>query len=149
MDGIEQELCNARLFDVDEVRLEQTLRRLEPLATHSDHAAVRQSVAFHKNSGVFAEPLVELQVVGDVAELLLDLSDGFEVGGSVESVTATEEEGDEVAGDVPAGDVESASEVVEDGGFVDGDNVRDAVSGVDDYAGAETCAGPTDLVIPF
>jgi len=59
--------------------------------------------------------LVELQVVGDVAQLLLDLSDGLEVGGAVESVAATEEKGDKVARDVSAGNVQPASQVIQNG----------------------------------
>jgi hypothetical protein len=41
LDGIEQELRDARLLDVDKMRLEQTFGRLEPLATDSDDAAIR------------------------------------------------------------------------------------------------------------
>jgi len=41
LDGIEEELRDARLLDVDKMRLEQTFGRLEPLATDSDDAAIR------------------------------------------------------------------------------------------------------------
>ena len=137
LDGVEEELGDAGLFDVDEVWLEEAFRGLEAFAPHADDAAVGEGVGFDEHGGVFRQPLVEVQVVGDVAEFLFDLAHGFEVGGAVEGVPAAEEQGDQVAGYVAAGDVQAAGEVVEHGGFVDGDDVRDAVAGVDDHAGGE------------
>ena len=41
LDRLEEHLCDARLLDVDEVRLEHAFWRLEPLGPDSDDAAVR------------------------------------------------------------------------------------------------------------
>ena len=139
LDRVEQELGDAGLLAVDEVGLEEALGRLEPLAADPDHPPVGECVAFNQHGRVLAQALVELEVVRDVAKLLLDLPHSFEVGRSVEGVAAAEEEGDEVPRDVSAGDVQSPGEVVEDDGFVYGDNVGDTVAGVDDNARAETC----------
>ena len=49
-------------------------------------------------------------VVPDVAELLLHHPDGLEVCGVVEGVAAEEEELDQVAGDVSAGDIQAPRE---------------------------------------
>ncbi len=135
---LKQELGDARLVAVDEVGLEQTLGRLEPFGPHTDDAAVGQRIALHQHRRVLAQPLVQLQVVGDVAELLLDLAHRLEVGGPVQRVAPAEEKRNQVAGDVAAGHVEAAGQVVEDDGFVDGDDVRHAVARVDHDARAET-----------
>lgn len=105
LDRVEEELCNARLFDVYEVWLEEAFWCLEAFAAYADNAAVRQGVAFYKNSSFFTKALVKFEVVGDVVELLFDLADRLEVGCSVECVAPAEEEGDEVAGYVSACDV--------------------------------------------
>lgn len=65
------------------------------------------------------------------------MTDGLEVGSTVEGVAAAEEETDQLPGDIAAGDVEARGKVVEDYGLVDWDNVGYTISRVDDYAGAE------------
>ena len=42
LDRLEKHLCDARLFNVDEMRLEHTLGRLKALGADLDHSAVRQ-----------------------------------------------------------------------------------------------------------
>jgi hypothetical protein len=121
------------------MRLEQTLRGLESLATDPDNTAIRKSVRFDKNSGVLRELLVKLKVVGDVAQLLLNLTNRLEIGGSVQRITPAKEEGDEVTGNVATGDVQSLDVVVQHGRFVHGDNVCHAVTGVHNHAAAQTC----------
>ena len=48
LDGVEDELRDALALHVDEVRLEERLRGLEPLAAHLDDAAVGQGVRLHE-----------------------------------------------------------------------------------------------------
>lgn len=142
LDGVEQQLGDTWLVDVDQVRLEETLGSLEPLAAHADDTAVGEGVGLDEDRRVFRELLVQFQIVRDVAQLLLDLAHGLEVGRAVEGVTAAEEKGDQVAGDVATSNVQSVDVVVQDGGFIDGDNVGDTVSGIDDDTTAETCDSP-------
>ena len=138
MNGVEKELSDTGLVAVDKMGLEEALRRFEPLGSHSDNTTVRQRVALDQYRCVLAQPLVQLQVVGDIAELLLDLAHCLKVGRSVEGVATTEQERNQVAGDVTARYVETTGEVVEDDGFVDGDDVGYAVARVDNNTGAET-----------
>jgi hypothetical protein len=70
------------------VGLEQTLGSLEALTAHSDNPTVRQRVGFYQYCCVFAEALVQFEVVRYVAELLLDLANRLEVSGSVEGVSS-------------------------------------------------------------
>ena len=108
LDGVEEEFGDTRLLDVDEVGLEEAFGGFEAFAADADDAAVGQGVGFHEHGGVFAEALVQRQVVGDVAQFLFDLAHGFEVGGAVQGVAPAEEQRDQVARHVPAGDVEAA-----------------------------------------
>jgi hypothetical protein len=132
LDGVEEEFGDTGLFDVDEMRLEQTFGCFEAFRADADDATVGQSVGFDQNGGVFAELLVEGEVVGHVAEFLLDGADGLEIGGSVEGVSAAGQERDEVACDVSSSNIESSGEVVEDGALVYRNNVGDTVTAVDD-----------------
>ena len=73
----------------------------------------------------------------DVAELLLDLPNGLEISSTVERVSAHEEELDEVACDVAAGDVESSREVWKREAVVYGHNMSNTISRVYDYSGSQ------------
>lgn len=139
LDGVEEQFGDTGLVDIHQVRLEETFGGFKALAADADDATIREGVGLDKNGGVFGELLVQLEIVGHVAELLLDLAHGLEVGGTVQSITATEQEGDEVTGDITTGDIKSANVVVKDCRFVDGDNVGDTVTGVNDHTTAETC----------
>ena len=67
LDGVEEEFGDAGLFDVDEVGLEEAFGGFEAFAADADDAPVGQGVGFHEHGGVFAEALVQREVVGDVA----------------------------------------------------------------------------------
>jgi hypothetical protein len=75
----------------------------------------------------------------DVAQLLLYLAHGLKVGGAVERVATHEKEFDEVARDITSSDVEATGEMRKREAVVDGHDVRDAVTRVDDNAGGQTC----------
>ena len=138
LDGVEEEFGDTRLFDVDKVRLEQTFGGFEAFGTDANDATVGEGVRFDQNGRVFAELLVEGEVVGNVTELLFDGADGLEIGGSVEGVTTTGQERDEVACDVSSSDIESSSEMVEDGALVYRNNVGDTITAVDDDTRRQT-----------
>ena len=74
----------------------------------------------------------------DIAEFLLDLSNGLKVGCAVEGVSTHEEKLDQIAGDVSSCNVQSAGEVREGKSVVDGDDVCYSVTGVDDDASGQT-----------
>jgi hypothetical protein len=70
----------------------------------------------------------------DIAELLLDVSDGLEVGGTVEGISTHEEKLDQVPCYVSSGDIQSASEVRECEPVVNGDDVSHTITRIDDNA---------------
>jgi hypothetical protein len=60
------------------------------------------------------------------------LSHSFEIGCTVQGISAAEEECNQVTSDVSAGDIEATGEVVENDGFVDRNNVGHSVARIDD-----------------
>lgn len=139
LDGVEEQLGDTGLINIHQVRLEEAFGGFKALAADADDATIGKGVGLDKDGCVFGELLVQLEIVGHIAELLLDLAHGFEIGGTVQGITATEQEGDEVTGDITTGDIKPANVVVKNCGFVDGDNVGDTVTGVNDHTTAETC----------
>jgi hypothetical protein len=112
LNSIEQKLRNTRLFTINQMRLKQTFRRLEAFAAKANDTTVRECIALNEHGRIFAEALVELKIIRNIAQLLLDLAHSLKVSRSIESVAATEEKRDELARDVPTRDVEPAREMV-------------------------------------
>lgn len=157
--------CNARLLDVYEMGLEHAFWSLVPLRSDLDDSAVRKlrrevrqpiensqsgefsvgthRVVLHEHRRLLAQLLVQLQIIAHEAQRLLDTPHGLEVCGPLERVAPHEQKLDEVSGDVSACDVESAGEVREGKAVVDGDDVCDAVTRVDDYTGLQTYSSQT------
>lgn len=106
--------------------------------------ACTHRVVLHEHRRLLAQLLVQLQVIAHEAQRLLDAPHGLEVCGPLERVAPHEQKLDEVSGDVSACDVESAGEVREGKAVVDGDDVCDAVTRVDDYTGLQTCSESDD-----
>jgi hypothetical protein len=92
-------------------------------------------VVLHQHRRFLAQLLIQLEVIAHKAQRLLDTPHRLEICCPLESVSAHEKELDEIAGDVSAGDVESTGEVRKGEAVVDGDDVGDTVSGIDD----DTC----------
>jgi hypothetical protein len=78
----------------------------------------------------------------DVANLLLDLSDGLEIGRTVEGVTTHEQKFDQIPRDVAPGDVEAPREMRECKAIVYRHNVRHAIARIDHDAGRQTFGSP-------
>ena len=117
--------------------LEEAFGCFKSFASDANHAAIGEGVGLHEHRSILAQALVEAQIVGDVAELFFDLSDCLKVGGTIESVATAKKESNEVAGYIAAGHVKAARKVVENGRFVDRDDVSDAITRVDNYSGRQ------------
>jgi hypothetical protein len=70
--------------------------------------------------------------------LLLDLTDGLEIGSPVEDIAAEEEKLDEVASDVTTGDVETTGQVGQREALVHGHDVGHTVTRIDDHTSKQT-----------
>ncbi len=75
------------MLTIDEVRLEKTFGSLKPLASYSDHTAIGKRVALYQYRSIFAQALVQFQVIRHIAEFFLDLTDRLKIGGSIQGIT--------------------------------------------------------------
>merc|ERR1739848_718476 len=106
LDGVEDQLRHARPLPAQQVRLEESLASREPLVIDLDDSAVRQGVLLHQESGVQGQLLLRVDVVGNIAQLLLYHPDSVKVRSFVEDISVHQEEFYQVLGDVPASDVQ-------------------------------------------
>ena len=79
-----------------------------------------------------------LEVEGDVAELLLDVTDDLALGGGDHGVASLGHDLHEVVGQVATGQVETQDGVGKGVTLVDGDGVGDAIADVEDETGGTT-----------
>merc|ERR1712053_8456 len=73
--------------------------------------------------------------MGDVGELLLDVTDDFTLGGGGERVTTLGEDLHHVVGQITAGKIQTEDGVGKGITFVDGDGVGDTITRVEDDTG--------------
>ena len=76
-----------------------------------------------------------LEVEGDIAELLLDVTDNLTLGSGGEGVTPLGEDLHQVVGQLTASQVQTEDGVGESITLIDGDGVGDTIAGVHDDAG--------------
>ena len=131
LDAVKELVGHAHCIDVDEVRLEEHLGRKIALLAQTDGAAVRNGVRLDKRGGLGRKLLLDPEVVADVAQLLLDLADRLKVGRAVERVPAQQQQLDEVARDVRAGNVEATHQVRHRVALAHRDDVRHTVTRVE------------------
>ena len=112
LDGIEQQLGDTGLIDINEMRLEETLGSLEALRADADNAAVGKGVRFHQHSCVLRQLLVKLQVVRHVTQLLLNLAHRLEIRRAVQRIPAAQQQRNQVARHVPSSHIQTSNVVV-------------------------------------
>merc|ERR1719516_36281 len=124
-------------FHAKEGRLEESLGAPEPLVANGDDLAVGKLVGLLEGGGGSGGGHLLLEVKGDIAELLLDVTDNLPLGGGGEGVAALSEDLQEVVGQRTASKVQTDNGVGESITLIDGDTVGDTVTGVhDDASGA-------------
>jgi len=134
-DGVVGGLVDTGGFHTDEGWLEEGLGASESLVTNGDDLAVGKFVGLLEGRGGSGGGHFLLEVEGDVAELLLDVSDDFSLGGGDEGVTSLSEDLHEVVSKISAGKIESHDGVGKGVTFVDGDVVGNTVTSVEDDTG--------------
>ncbi|KAH3680590.1 hypothetical protein WICPIJ_008210 [Wickerhamomyces pijperi] len=110
--GVEEQLTDTDLLNIDQTWLEETFWSLVSLTSDLDDSTIWQLLFF-------------------------DLSDSFEVSGSVEGVTSSGQQVDQMSGDISTSDVQSLGQVVEHDGLVDRNDVSDTVTRVDNNTGGQ------------
>ncbi len=98
---------DSRGLHSEEGGLEESLRASEPFVPNGDDLSVRELVGLFEGGGAGRSSHFLVKVKGDVAELLLDVTDNFSLGSGRESVATLSEDLHEVVSKVTAGQVQS------------------------------------------
>ena len=125
-------------LQTQDARLEQSLRSTETLVTDGDDLTVRKLVGLLQAGALGSGLDLLLEVEGDIAELLLDVTDDFTLGGGGEGVTTLGEDLHQVVGQVTTSHVDTRDGVWEGETLVDGHDVGDTVTGVEHDTGGTT-----------
>ena len=122
---------DAGRLHAQEAGLEQGLRAPEALVADGDHLSVGQLVALLQTGAGGGGLHLLLEVQGDVAQLLLDVTDDLALGSGGEGVAALSEDLHEVVGQVTSSQVQTEDGVGEGITLVDGHGVGDTVTRVE------------------
>jgi len=134
-DGVVSSLVDASGLHTEEGWLEESLWASESLVADGNDLSVRELVAFLERGGVGSGGHLLLEVEGNVAKLLLDVSDDFSLGGGGEGVASLGEDLHEVVSKISAGKIESEDGVGKGVTFVDWNSVGNTISGIEDDTG--------------
>merc|ERR1712096_188778 len=134
-DGVVGGLVDAAGLHSEEGRLEQSLGAAETLVADGDDLAVGQLVGLLQGGGGSGGGHLLLEVQGDIAELLLDITDDLALGGGGEGVATLGQDLHQVVGQLATSQVQTDNGVGESVTLVDGDTVGDTVTGVHDDTG--------------
>merc|ERR1719265_1988345 len=134
-DGVVGGLVDSAGLHSEEGRLEEGLGAPEPLVADGDDLAVGKLIGLLEGGGGSGGGHLLLEVKGDVAELLLDVTDNLALSGGGEGVSPLGENLHEVVGELTASQVKTDNGVGESITLVDGDAVGDTVTGVHDNTG--------------
>ena len=134
-DGVVGGLVDTGRLHTQEGWLEERLGAPEALVSDGDDLSVGKLVALLEGGGGGSGGHLLLEVEGDVAELLLDVTDNLTLSGGGEGVTALSEDLHEVICEVTSGQVQTEDGVGKGVSLVDGDSVGHTVSGVEHDTG--------------
>merc|ERR1719494_970729 len=113
----------------------ESLGAPEPLVADGDHLAVGQLVGLFQGGGGGGSGHLLLEVKGNVAQLLLDVTNDLTLGSGGEGVAPLSEDLHQVVGELTASKVETDDGMGKGITLVDGDAVGDTVTRVHDNAG--------------
>merc|ERR1711915_700949 len=131
-DGVIGGLMDAAGFHSKEGRLEESLRAAETLIANGDDLAVGKFIRLLKGSRGSSSGHFLLKVKGNIAELLLDVTDNLTLSSGGEGVTAFGKDLHEVVGELTSSKVKTDDGVGKGITFIDGDTVGDTVTRVHD-----------------
>merc|ERR1719410_1681398 len=134
-DGVVGRLVDSASLHTQEGRLEESLRAPESLIADGDDLTVGKLIGLLERGGGSGGGHLLLEVQGDVAELLLDVTDNLALSGGGEGVATLGEDLHQVVGQLTASQVKTDDGVGESVTLVDGDTVGDTVTGVHDDTG--------------
>merc|ERR1711920_188199 len=125
-------------FHSQEGRLEEGLRGTEPLIANGDDLAVGKLIGLLQGGGGSSSSHFLLEVKGNIAELLLDVTDNLSLSSGGERVAPLGEDLHEVVGELTASQVQTEDGMGESITFIDGDGVGNTITRVHDDTGGTT-----------
>merc|ERR1711887_105670 len=131
-DGVISGLMNATGLHSQEGRLEESLWASEPLVTNGDDLAVRKLIRLLQGGGGSSSGHLLFEVQGDIAELLLDVTDNLPLSGGGEGVATLSEDLHQVVGQLTSSKVETDDGMRESITFIDRDTMGDTITRVHD-----------------
>merc|ERR1712203_313534 len=131
-DGVVGGLVDATGFHSKEGRLEESLRAAETLIANGDDLAVGKLIRLLKGSGGSSSGHLLLEVKGNIAELLLDVTDNLTLSSGGERVATLSEDLHQVVGELTSSKIKTDNSMGEGITFIDGDTVGDTISRVHD-----------------
>lgn len=137
-DGVEGGDVDTTALQTEDAGLEHGLGSTEALVANGDDLAVGKLIGLLEVGALGSGLDLLLEVESDVAELLLDVTDDFTLGGGGEGVAALGQDLHQVVRQVTTGHVDTRDGVGQGETLVDGDNVSDTVTGVKDDTGGTT-----------
>lgn len=137
-DGVESGDVDTTALKTENVRLEQSLGSTEALVSNGDDLSVGKLVGLLEGRALGSGLNLLLEVKGNVAELLLDVTDDFTLGSGGESVSTLSQDLHQVVGQVTTSHVDTGNGVGQGETFVDGDNVGDTVTRVENDTSGTT-----------
>merc|ERR1719378_1175017 len=119
-------------FHSKEGRLEESLRAPESLVSNGDDLAVGKLIGLLKGGGGSSSGHLLFEVKGNIAELLLDVTDDLTLGSGGERVASLGEDLHQVVGEFTSSKVKTDDGMGKGITFVDGDSVGDTITRVHD-----------------
>merc|ERR1719376_346037 len=131
-DGVVGGLMDATGFPSKEGRLEESLRATETFIANGDDLAVGKFIRLLKGGGCSSSGHLLFEVKGDIAELLLDVTDNLTLSSGSEGVATLSENLHQVVGEFTSSKIKTDNSVGKGITFIDGDTVGDTISRVHD-----------------
>merc|ERR1712179_169396 len=119
-------------FHSKEGRLEESLRAAETLVANGDDLAVGKLIRLLKGGGGSGSGHLLLEVKGNIAELLLDVTDNLALSGGGERVATLGEDLHQVVGEFTSSKIKTDNGMGKGITFIDGDTMGDTISRVHD-----------------
>merc|ERR1711988_1457200 len=137
-DGVVGGLVDTTGFHSKEGRLEEGFGGTEPLVTDGDDLTVGKFIGLLEGGRSSSGGHLLFEVKGNIAELLLDVTDNFALSSGGERVTTLSEDLHEVIGELTASQVQTEDGMGKSITFIDGDVVGDTITRVHDHTGGTT-----------
>merc|ERR1711970_1112549 len=131
-DGVVGGLVDSASFHSKEGRLEESLRAAETLIANGDDLAVGKLIRLLEGGGGSSSGHLLLEVKGNIAELLLHVTDNLTLSSGGEGVATLCEDLHQIVGELTSSKIKTDNSMGESITFIDWDTMRDTISRVHD-----------------